>query len=285
MLNPTFHPISPVSPGSNVFMISTVPPACSAGFEKQFSPPVWNSGSTVTVFTTCVIFMHELRLTAFQNVMFLRDARAAGLRPDWLILAGFPGEQEAVYAKYLHDLPLLTHLQPPMGVIQVRFDRFSAYFEDPGRYGLDLRPMRFYELIYPFSPEALRDLAYYFYDATPDPEYKRTCERYLPRLRALVLHWQQRWRAGQPPGLRFVAEGSGPDGAVVMDTRAGPPAFRRVSPAGVALLEALRRPLTLAKAAERCGLDEDRAAGELLRLQADGLIFTERGKHLSLVTA
>jgi ribosomal peptide maturation radical SAM protein 1 len=223
--------------------------------------------------------------TAFQNVMFLRDARAAGLRPDWLILAGFPGEQEAVYAKYLHDLPLLTHLQPPMGVIGVRFDRFSAYFEDPGQYGLDLRPMRFYELIYPFSPGVLRDLAYYFYDVTPDPEYQRTFERYLPQLRALVMRWQQRWRAGQPPGLRFVTEGRGPDGAVVMDTRAGAPAFRTVSPAGVALLEALRRPLTLAKAAERCGLDEDRATGELLQLQADGLIFTERGKHLSLVTA
>ena len=58
-----------------------------------------------------------------------------------------------------------------------------------------------------------------------------------------------------------------------------------VSPAGMALLEALRRPLTLAKAAERCGLNEDRAHEELLQLQADGLIFTEHGKHLSLVTA
>jgi magnesium-protoporphyrin IX monomethyl ester (oxidative) cyclase len=222
--------------------------------------------------------------SAFQNIMFLRGARSAGIRPTWLILVGFPGERAEVYQKYLRDLPLLTHLHPPANAIPVRFDRYSAYFEDPGKYGLDLRPMRFYGLTYPMSQEALTDLAYYFYDNTPDPAYQRTCEQYLATLRELVGQWQDRWRAGPRPQLRVMPDSLGLDGAVILDSRAGQPVFRSVSAAGLAVLHALRRPLTADGAAERATLDPEQARDEITRLRADGLLFEERGMYLSLLT-
>ena len=222
--------------------------------------------------------------SAFQNIMFLRSARSAGIRPSWLILIGFPGEEAEVYQKYLRDLPLLTHLYPPAKPTPVRIDRYSAYFEDPGKYGLDLSPMRFYELIYPMSPEALADLAYYFYDTTPDPAYKRTGEDYLPALSELVGQWQERWRGDSKPQLRLVPNTLGLDGAVIVDSRAGQAVFRSVSAVGLAVLDALRRPLTPDGVAERAGIDPEQAREEITRLRADGLLFEERGKYLSLLT-
>jgi magnesium-protoporphyrin IX monomethyl ester (oxidative) cyclase len=234
--------------------------------------------------STATLRLMRKGTSAFQNIMFLRSARSAGIRPSWLILVGFPGERAEVYQKYLRDLPLLTHLHPPAKPIPVRIDRYSAYFEDPGEYGLDLRPMRFYELIYPISQGALADLAYYFYDITPDPAYKRTCEHYLPALRELVGQWQDRWRAGPRPQLRVMPDSLGLDGAVILDSRAGQPVFRSVSAAGLAVLDALRRPLTPDGAAERAKLDPEQAREEITRLRADGLLFEERGKYLSLLT-
>ncbi len=234
--------------------------------------------------STATLRLMRKGTSAFQNIMFLRSARSAGIRPSWLILAGFPGERAEVYQKYLRDLPLLTHLHPPANAIPVRFDRYSAYFEDPGKYGLDLRPMRFYELIYPISRGALADLAYYFYDITPDPAYKRACEQYLAPLRELVGQWQDRWRTGPRPQLRVMPDSLGLDGAVILDSRAGRPVFRSVSAAGLAVLDALRRPLTPDSAAGRAKLDPERAREEITRLRADGLLFEERGKYLSLLT-
>jgi magnesium-protoporphyrin IX monomethyl ester (oxidative) cyclase len=223
--------------------------------------------------------------TAFQNIMLLRSMRAIGIKPHWLLLVGFPGEPDAVYRKYLRDLPLLTHLQPPGSVFPVRFDRYSVYFEERDRYGLDLRPMDFYELVYPFEPPVLENLAYYFEDHDARAGYVQACRRYLKPLRAIIAQWRALWDDpdGGRPQLTLIEHSRSADGAVILDSRAGRPAFRAVSGAGLALLDVLRRPLDLAHAARRAGLAHGTAREEMLRLQADGLVFEERGKYLSLI--
>ena len=221
--------------------------------------------------------------SAFQNLMMLRSMRAIGMAPEWLLLVGFPGEPEDVYPKYMRDLPLFTHLQPPKAVFPIRFDRYSAYFEAPEQYGLDLRPKKFYALVYPFGAESLGDLAYYFDDVTVKAEYRDTCLRYLQPMRAVVGRWKERWRCGERPQLRLMEKTRSPDGAVVLDSRDGQPVFRGVSGPGLALLDALQRPLTLARAAERTNLNVGRAHDEMLQLQAERLIFEERGRYLSLL--
>ena len=64
-------------------------------------------------------------------------------------LVGFPGETEQVFRKYVDDLPLFVHLQPPSGVYPVRFDRYSPYFNKAEEYRLDLHASDWYQYVYP----------------------------------------------------------------------------------------------------------------------------------------
>ena len=56
-------------PGSNARMITVLPPLCSIGVEKQFNPPVWNSGRNVRPTEPQCIFSGADRLIAFVSVM------------------------------------------------------------------------------------------------------------------------------------------------------------------------------------------------------------------------
>jgi ribosomal peptide maturation radical SAM protein 1 len=102
--------------------------------------------------------------TGLVNIQLLKWARELGIRLSWNFLFDFPGEQESWYREMLSWLPLLTHLQPPTGAYPVRFDRFSPYHVNSGKYGLELRPMPAYAQVYPLPEEELQELAYYFVD-------------------------------------------------------------------------------------------------------------------------
>lgn len=158
--------------------------------------------------------------TAFNNLQFLGRSVSYGIEPAWNLLIGFPGENVAVFEKYLKDLPLLTHLPPPSGVFPVRFDRFSPYFHLASEYKLDLQPLDFYSLTYPFPQPVIRNMAYYFYDNNFAAEYWSAYSQFVKRLEVLIAHWQARWSDGDNrlrPRLEFKAPGSN----VVVDTRSG----------------------------------------------------------------
>jgi len=87
-----------------------------------------------------------------------------GIDPIWNILVGFPGEGAAVYAQYVKDIPLVTHLRPPQGVATIHFDRFSPYHMRPEEYGLKLKPVDYYAMCFPFPAESITNLAYFFCD-------------------------------------------------------------------------------------------------------------------------
>jgi len=126
--------------------------------------------------------------TAFLNIQFLKNCVRNGITPEWNLLMGFPGEREEVYRKYIEDIPLLTHLPPPQGAYLVRFDRYSPYFTDPGKYGLELVPMDFYEKAFPFSPEDLHELAYFFRDGGSGT-YQDSAFACLGEVNQLVGQW------------------------------------------------------------------------------------------------
>lgn len=107
------------------------------------------------------------------NIQLLKFARDYGISVVWLLLVGFPKEDPEWHREVAEWLPLVFHLQPPNGVVHIRYDRFSVYFEQAVRYGLDLKPFPAYGAVYPFSEEDLAGIAYFFYDAsavdTPEP--------------------------------------------------------------------------------------------------------------------
>lgn len=216
--------------------------------------------------------------SAFQNVQFLINALRYGVRPEWNLLIGFPGEEIEVYEKYLRDLPLLVHLGPPSGVFPVRFDRFSPYYEEAAAYGLDLHPVDWYGLTYPFPAAALRDLAYYFSDHQYAAPYALNVARMLGRLREKVDRWTSLWRGGTRPELRLEERGGVP---YVLDSRTGVPVEYPVTEAArrvLLALETAKKPATL-----QAELPDVDVAAELGELTERGLLFHEGERCLALV--
>ncbi|RMH19772.1 MAG: RiPP maturation radical SAM protein 1 [Acidobacteria bacterium] len=152
------------------------------------------------------------------NVQLMKWARTYGVRLSWNVLCDLPGESQSWYRELAGWLPLLFHLEPPVVVVRVRYDRFSPYHMRPEDFGLNLVPCRTYPFVYPLPPDQLERLAYYFEDAgrlAPDLHRGRTLEPGHQRLERVVAAWQEAWRR-DPPLLRAVDDG---ERTVIHDSR------------------------------------------------------------------
>jgi ribosomal peptide maturation radical SAM protein 1 len=101
---------------------------------------------------------------AIQNVQLLKWCMEYGVRVDWNVLWGFPGEQPEEYDKQALLVPLLCHLQPPARGSQIRLDRFSPNFVRSLELGFfNVRPYQAYADVYEGVPQdALFNLSYFF---------------------------------------------------------------------------------------------------------------------------
>jgi ribosomal peptide maturation radical SAM protein 1 len=101
--------------------------------------------------------------TALQNVQLLKWCREYGIRPDWNLLYGFPGEDPEEYAAMIPLIRSIRFLEPPGAHGSIRLDRFSPYHSDPVSFGmLHVRALPAYRSLYPFDDETLARVAYYF---------------------------------------------------------------------------------------------------------------------------
>lgn len=223
--------------------------------------------------------------TVFVNLRLLKNCLIYGIEPEWNLLIGFPGEGEDVYRAYVRDLRLLMHLPPPHGVFPVRFDRFSPYYTQAQHYQLDLHPMDFYDLTYPFGKESLSNLAYYFMDHNLTAEYFTTMAKWIGRIKAQHKPWWDRWQGENQslqPALFFKKKGTA---TVVYDSRSGEVIEHEISDHGLQLLQQIdltpSRLATIAsKLSSLSGFDPER---EMAVLEKLGLVFQERERFLSLV--
>jgi len=234
--------------------------------------------------TTSTLKLMKKGTSSFQNLILLKNCLLYGVSPAWNLLMGFPGEKEDVYRKYIEDVPLLVHLPPPSGAYPVRFDRYSPYFMKAEEYMLDLHPLDYYSLIYPFEENDLENMAYFFADTNIDAEYAQTTFRWIGPVREQVTPWVKKWQ--QPgratiPKLFFKEER---DGTIILDTRFGDAIEHDVGAVGRDLLKYLNKPKDLVditrKFGHLTGFDAEREIGLLLEKR---LLFTEIGRFLSLV--
>jgi magnesium-protoporphyrin IX monomethyl ester (oxidative) cyclase len=220
--------------------------------------------------------------SAFRNLLLLRNCLVYDICPEWNLLIGFPGEGEDVYRKYLNDLPLLTHLPPPSGVFPVRFDRYSPYFVRAREYELDLHPVEYYELIYPFGEESLSNLAYYFTDRNLRAKYFLAAAKWMGKLRAKFDVWWKLWHDGPSYPELYLKRVDG--GHVVHDTRTGELIEHPLSELALGVLNLMIKPQRIVNVADALGhLPGFDAAREVSSLQAKGLLFQEGELFLSLV--
>jgi len=161
---------------------------------------------------------HVLKLmgkgtTALQNVQLLKWCREHAVRPEWNLLYGFPGERPEDYEETDELLAAIDFLDPPSGYGPVRLDRFSPYHADPEGAGMiNVRAMAVYRYLYPFAPDVLDRLAYYF-------DYEYADGRDPLAYAGPVVDRVRRWMRNGPRGdvWRTALEG---DELVAVDARA-----------------------------------------------------------------
>ena len=219
--------------------------------------------------------------SAFRNLLLLKYCALYGIEPAWNLLIGFPGEGADVYSKYINDLPLLTHLQPPTGVYPVRFDRYSPYFVKSKEYGLDLHPLDYYSLIYPFPGESLAEMAYYFADFNLGAEYAQTATQWIGKIKEKIDFWIDSWGEDGHPELVLYKEG---DQNMIRDSRSRVLKQYPITEVSARILNLMmdtKRTGDVAK--EFAGVAGFDAAKEIALLREKGLVFEEDNRFMSLV--
>lgn len=151
--------------------------------------------------------------TMLQNVRLLKWARYYGMRVDWNVLWGFPGEHADDYRGQLTVLRQLSHLEPPVRVSRIWLERFSPYFADRASFPLrEIRPEASYAFVYP--PDVALEKIAYFFDYSMD---ETVTEEALSSTQEWVSEWRGRWSdAGSMDSLTYVRT---PDAVMIEDRR------------------------------------------------------------------
>ena len=232
--------------------------------------------------STPILALMKKGTTAFRNIQFLKKIFTYGIEVDWNLLTGFPKEDSDVYEQYIRTIPLLVHLPAPVATFPVRFDRHSPYQKDPDAYGLDLRPVDFYSLVYPFQEDELEELAYFWADHNFSNRYLFNLARWQRKIESAIDGWRARWyrRDGRlQPELKLTI-----DQTAVYDSRSGEAVEHPLSPLGRELLQHLDSPKRRRDLPKLVGAREDEIDRELAALNEARLLFNEGDRMLSLIT-
>jgi ribosomal peptide maturation radical SAM protein 1 len=138
--------------------------------------------------STQVLRLMRKGTTALQGIRLLKWARELGLHVVWNLLWGLPGEDPAEYVRMASLVPMITHLQPPNTVGEVRLDRFSPLADDPASFGLsDVHALPAYGHVLGLPEESLDRIAYFFAFSCARP---RPLAEYTRRLAEGVVAWK-----------------------------------------------------------------------------------------------
>jgi ribosomal peptide maturation radical SAM protein 1 len=221
--------------------------------------------------------------TALQNIQMLRFCTELNIATSWNWLYGFPGEDEKEYAEMASFVADLCHLQPPAGVIPVRLDRFSPYFNRAAEEGvINVRPSWAYEFAYPGLTAAERHCIAYFFEY--DYQDGRRRESYIKETHAAVARWDDAYRAGARLCLidagerRFVIDARRLDRPETVPLSA----TERVV---VDLLDSAQSVEGLEKRAAASGLAESELDAALAHFRRRRWVFQENNRIVRLITA
>lgn len=163
--------------------------------------------------STRILGLMKKGATMLDNVRLLKWALYYGIRVNWNLLWGFPGERADDYRGQLTILRQLSHLEAPSRFARIWLERFSPYFADKGSFPIrEVRPEASYAFVYP-SGVALEKIAYFF-DYSMD---ETVAEGELCTSGEWVAEWQRRWSASTPTDSLTYART--PDAVTVEDRR------------------------------------------------------------------
>jgi ribosomal peptide maturation radical SAM protein 1 len=236
--------------------------------------------------STHVLQLMRKGTTMLQNIQTLRWFEEYGIRPEWSLIGGFPGEKEEDYLLVERVIPLLYHLAPPTrpAFTRIEMDRFSPNFDFAQEFGFkSVRPKQYYNYVYDLDADLLRDIAYSFDYELPG------FEKFLPhinRINALLEEWHKKYYSEEVE----LSYGKGPDFLEIVDERDG---FTKKMPLKgydmeiflscdhVSSLDVIMDSLKRKGDAP----NEPDLIASIENLEAHGLILSEDNKYLSLPIA
>jgi ribosomal peptide maturation radical SAM protein 1 len=228
-----------------------------------------------------VLALMKKGVTAIQNLELLKWCMEFGVRVDWNVLWGFPGESPADYEAMARTVPWLVHLEPPTRGSHIRLDRFSPNYSQAESFGFRrVRPFPSYSFVYDGLPaEAVGNLAYFF---QADHDLDAEIDRYTLALKEAIRSWHQ----AHPRSKLFYLEHAGR--VVLVDTRMHHQQreFRELSQLAsrlVTLCDGAQSISTLARALP--GIEPEPIRRELEELCQRGIIWTDGRRFLSLAVS
>jgi ribosomal peptide maturation radical SAM protein 1 len=166
---------------------------------------------------THVLQLMKKGVSSIHNVQLLRLCREYGIELAWNLLYGFPGETPNDYLQTAEIVESVYHLKPPGAVAPIRLDRFSPNYDQATNFGLvKVRPFQVYRHIYPFPPESVANLAYFF-------EYEYSDGRQPKSYVAPALEKVKIWKENRHGDL-IKQYGNDPE-LMLLDSRPGRPAL------------------------------------------------------------
>jgi len=218
-------------------------------------------------------------VSAIQNIQLLKWCKEAGIKPFWSILYRFPGEAVEALERMTTLLPSLHHLPAPMQIAPFQLHRFSPYYFDAPKYGIEgVHPAWGYRFAYPgLNAEELAQIAYCFEfdDAAMAPPRAS-----LDRLFDAAGRWMS--AAARHANLCLLQTA---EGGVVYDSRTeGEPLIVALTPLEREVLEHLSQAHGRMQLLKSVSIGPERAVESALdRLRERNWIVDMDGQLLSLV--
>lgn len=127
-------------------------------------------------------------VSASENLRFLRWARELELIVSWYLIYDIPNESVDDLYEILNIIPLIEHLDPPRGGVPLRLDRFSTYFDQQEKFGIEnIVPWPIYSDILPEKTD-IEKIAYHF-----DADYfsaSRNNPDIIEKIKLAIETWQ-----------------------------------------------------------------------------------------------
>ena len=229
-------------------------------------------------FSTRTLKIMRKGVNGFHNVKFLKDCVDFGLYPIWNYLYGFPNQDydELDSNKLIHDMRIMSHFPPPSSNVPIVFQRYSEYFNDAEKYGLELEPLDFYGYVYPFSADSLSDLAYSFIDKSFFESFMQRYSSVVQEVNIEVTSWMYKYR-DEIPKLYFMEPN------VIYDSRYEKPAKYKISDTERDVLRYLDEPRSTTDVQQQFGMDSKEVQDMLGQFSEVGFLFSDRNKFMSII--
>jgi len=154
--------------------------------------------------------------SSWKNIQLLRDGLTLNINVYWNIIWGFPGEKSQEYENMNRFLPLLFHLQPPVGVFHLSITRFSPYFNNYKQYGINnLKPINSYQEIYPAYADIEKIAGFFVADYNAETYHDSVA---IAQFIDMIHKWNESWHIPEDKPLLILSKQSD-DEYIIQDTR------------------------------------------------------------------